>query len=59
MRRRSSSKQTLRVVDVATWHALTTQEVLWEEGQVRADEHRPEVQLAAHSGYIRPVILGK
>lgn len=32
------------VVDVTTWHTLATQEVLWEEGQVCADEHHPEVQ---------------
>ena len=36
----------LWIVDVAARHALATQEVLWEEGQVGADEHRPEVQLA-------------
>ena len=36
----------LRVVDVAARHALTAKEVLREEGQVRADEHHPEVQLA-------------
>ncbi len=34
------------VVDIAARHALTTQEVLWEEGDVRADEEQPEVQLA-------------
>ena len=36
----------LRIVDVTTWHTLATQEVLWEEGNVCANEHRPEVQLA-------------
>ena len=36
----------LRVVDVAAWHALAAQEVLWEEGKVCADEHHPEVQFA-------------
>ena len=48
----SSNRQSLRIVDIAAWHALTTQEVLREEGDVRADEHHPEVDFAAHSGYM-------
>ena len=47
MRTISSSRRMLGIVDVATWHALTAQEVLWEERQVGTDEHRPEVQLAS------------
>ena len=40
----------LRIVDVAARHALTAEEVLREEGQVRTEEHGPEVQLACPLG---------
>ena len=49
----------LRIVDVAAWHALTAQEVLGEEGQVGADEHRPEVQFACPFGVHAACHLGQ
>jgi hypothetical protein len=35
-----------QVVDVAPRHALVAQPVLDQEGDVEADEHRPEVQFS-------------
>ena len=43
-----------RIVDVAAWHALTTQEVLWEEGQVYTDKEHPEVNLTPELGILAP-----
>ncbi|MPL92009.1 hypothetical protein SDC9_38098 [bioreactor metagenome] len=42
------------VVDVAPRHALPAKEVLREEGQIRADEHHPEMQLARPLGILPP-----